>query len=701
MEMNDKVDFVEKKSDEFRRVTDKLASLEDMVSSLANEIAGSRKPRVDKREPRRSKKVRKRKDFRKIALDSQHTQLRVSSLDLLANVVSQFNGGGPQTGLDSISSNSAENDSNSLISATESWSTFGERGVPHTSMTSDFGVMCSYSIITQRGLKWVASKSLNSDIEIQHLSAWYHRYISGRNKFKIFERHRELQPLPNIDCLKYLVKVFNTFSIDAICPVSQSQIEEILQLHIMNEASVSKTLTLNAVCALVCNMLLNCLKDAIDENAPKPLRDRDSIYALEQAFASNCLIHYNRISMVPDGTDTLQAILTFVIYTDYGGSLHASFMMVTTAIRLAQNLGLHAEFTYDGMDTEMRCYLLKVWAMCRAYDMKLATILGSPPIVAEYDTTSEFPIYDKCFDLVSDVYLGTSSDPKVFDSGFANELFKLVVKISGFAPFAGFHIVRMSYITARIYKHLYTMSANAKLSKQLSIAKQLLTDLHNYRLSLPPVMRPFSHPSDEDLASLIEIQNIPIDMCRLLIITFQYTFYMSLMLVQKSIFKIQTLSRTGGKVDTEQPYESVSTARSALRLALHIHECNMTGLYSTFQWSITLAFFDIFVFTLSKQENDMEYEEDLRMLACLNAKIPSNQKAGSSETSANMSNFPLNQRHCFSENILSNFKYMINILRNTFEAKYCKKLRFDEDEEAFLAYSPMKSRNMSPANEMW
>ncbi|CUS22518.1 LAQU0S05e07184g1_1 [Lachancea quebecensis] len=671
------------KANEFKRILEKIESLENEVIALTEQLrtnasGASLQQRKRKRRERPSGKVWSSK--RKPASISLQ---RVSSLDLLANVVLQVNGREEPQGLKP----KAEELPNTL-KYTEN---FSLKEVPNFAYSGDFGVFSSYAVLTPKGLEWIRSKSINCEEEIGHLGNWYSQFLQSKKSEILFPLPIALQPQPELAVFKALIQVFEKSRLHTMSFAFLDGIETLFKETLRGDAKslkASSHIVLNVALALVCHFQQHSSKtpiEGVSNSVMETMHNLEALVEMEDNFISNALFYYHQVSVMPEGILTLQAMLALLAYTDFTGALHASYIMVTLAIRLAQDLGLHAEITYEGLDVAEDIRRRKMWGLCRYFDLKLSMILGRPPVVANYDTTTSFANCGTYLGLLAEVCAGTSAKPPTCEISFAKKLLHLVVKETGFDLYAGFHIFRLVRVASRVYSQLYAPSTTTNLKKHLASAQVLLAEMESFRLSLPDGMRPLGPVKEEVIADIIKVSNLPPTMTQVLIYSIHFLFYMNLMFIQKALFKTQVYLKENGDYKETPFYESVRTARQALSLVVDLFEPDMNGYFKPFQWTISMAFFEVFVYTLSKQQDLQEFEQDIQLMAHVQCDFFTHYD--SIDAVVGPCAHAHRQNTLPSPNKLNNFKYMINVLRKTFCARFGRDVQLTSAQRECLQYN--------------
>ncbi|SCU86859.1 LANO_0C09406g1_1 [Lachancea nothofagi CBS 11611] len=662
------------KADQFHKILEKIESLESHVTAMVKDFNNRSRPHQEVSKKRKSERAKTaRSSKRKIAALSLQ---RVSSLDLLANVVLQNSDSGK--GGSPLSANP------SSTSTTGSSGSSDHSEIPGPGTLGDFGVFSSYAILSPKGLEWIKSKSSNCEEETKYLSEWYAQFLQKSRPENLFPVPLGLKPLPNNEILEALLEISQRSGLESLSFVPFKDVSNIYDSYLkggLRSLKRSHCITLNVAFALVSHFQQHYYKTPIEGMSrlvSDLVQNDEKLREMENIFISNALYHYHQVSILPEGIDTLQAFLCLMSYTDFTGALHASFMMVTLATRLAHDLGLHAEISYEGLTLEESNRRKKIWILCRYFDLKVALILGKPPIVANYDTTASFGFKSTPLEFLAGATLAASADSSYCGLSFAKNLYTLVLKDVGFDKFGGFHTCRLIHIASRVYGQLYAPLTNRNLTKQLRNAQDLLKEMEIFRLSLPEGMRPMDSLNNPSLTELVKNSDLPSAMTRLFIYSIHFSYYMNLIFIQKALFKTQAYMTNIGQSDVIPFYESVKTARTVLSVAIELYELNLASYYRSFQWVINLAFFELFVYTLSKQEISVEFEQDIRLMARLHCdfKRPFETSTG----------LDIKASTVLRPNLLNNFKYMINVLRKTFLSRFSREVELTEKEKKALEY---------------
>ncbi|SCU86400.1 LAFA_0E00518g1_1 [Lachancea sp. 'fantastica'] len=681
------------KADQFHKILEKLDSLEQQVVSVASSVQKKvgRRPRhgtAKKKSRKSTSRVTRSPDDNKMADISMP---RITSLDLLVSALPQDNKEPNQDNATGKSKLSAAGITGNSARKSES------SDVSESGLTGDFGVILSYSVLSPRGLQWIKSKSVHCDEEIDYLSKWYSRFLRGKDSDTLFPAPLGLKPLPETEVLETLIEIFNQSGLETLSFIPADTVSAIFKnfleggLHSLNR---SHSITLHVAFALVSHFQQHFYKTQV-EGIPRRVlglvQNNAKLRELEDIFISNALFNYHQVSILPEGIDTLQSFLALMAYADVTGALHASYMMVTLAVRLAQHLGLHAETSYEGLPFDESNKRRKIWGVCRHFDLKVSLILGKPPVVAHYDTTAIFGSECTPVELLADASFGAASSPPTCRSEFARNMFSFVMKEVGFDVFGGYYICRNNFIASCIYSDLYAPSATMNVAKHFRSAKALLKEMEVFRLSLPVGMRPFDPPISQTLTELVRCSDLPAAMTRLYIYSVQFGFFTNLIFIQRAMFKTQMYMKEMGLSRQTPIYEGVRTARAMLTYALAISELSLASYFKSFQWSVNLAFFEIFVYTLSKQENQVAFEADVKLMACVycdfiscshfldTGSSPGTQDSATEKEGSRKSHFA-------TTDFSSNFKYLINVLRKTYSSKFDRDVMLTDKQLESLKY---------------
>ncbi|KRZ98330.1 uncharacterized protein AC631_05911 [Debaryomyces fabryi] len=124
-------------------------------------------------------------------------------------------------------------------------------------------------------------------------------------------------------------------------------------------------------------------------NTPASIQsmNNDQLTMLQDELFDNCVFYYHRILVISDGIETIQAIILLIIYIESSYIIsHVSYMLVSIAIRFAQEIGLHRQESYADLSTAEARTRQMIWWCCYCFDMEICFRSGKPPLINGLDT---------------------------------------------------------------------------------------------------------------------------------------------------------------------------------------------------------------------------------------------------------------------------------------------------------------------------
>ncbi|ONH77402.1 Halotolerance protein 9 [Pichia kudriavzevii] len=109
---------------------------------------------------------------------------------------------------------------------------------------------------------------------------------------------------------------------------------------------------------------------------------------LVEKLRDNALFYYNKTLIISGGLNSITSCLLLAEYADFTSSSRAAYTISNTAIRHAQDLGLHLENTYRGLNPKEKVLRLNVWWACYAIDKEMCIRWGQPPVLSDRDISA-------------------------------------------------------------------------------------------------------------------------------------------------------------------------------------------------------------------------------------------------------------------------------------------------------------------------
>lgn len=119
----------------------------------------------------------------------------------------------------------------------------------------------------------------------------------------------------------------------------------------------------------------------------------ESVVHWQEELLTNAVRYYFRVCIIGEGYETVEALLLFAIYLERNCIIpEIGSMILTLAVRFAQDLGLHRIETYESLTPEVSVKRCRSWSMCCFMDMDLCFRSGRSPVINYNDVSPELQI---------------------------------------------------------------------------------------------------------------------------------------------------------------------------------------------------------------------------------------------------------------------------------------------------------------------
>lgn len=443
-----------------------------------------------------------------------------------------------------------------------------------------FGNHSSFSIFSPQGIKWIASKlkDKNAALPLKYLDRELMSFpMDSVMKWVEPVETNDLSPFPSKNnCLK-LVDFFFKSPSPLFLSFEKHQVVKIFHIYFhersrSNESSFKSCLSYSDYMVMNVVILISLLFYSDDENHDQSLSEKE-VGLLEENHLKNCIYYYHRICVVGDGIRAISAILLLSIYLESKFLSAPSDMLLSTAIRMGQELGLHRKESYIALPEEIVKKRSRVWWMCYTLDKDKSLRSGKPPLINDCDTTAPFPKHSQ-----SD----TSSDHG--------------------------HEYQYAVIISHAYNALFSATAleGKKTEQVIDIINDINVELENWRKSIPSNLRPVM-----DFTPPPEPVNYAIT-CSSLTLHLHYHFLR--MLTNRMIHKLPWQpGKDTTECSTENPVANcLFSARQILKSCIWIDK-RLGNLMNWFVYVPSTAFITIFC-SLMQEPTRENAVEDLHLL---------------------------------------------------------------------------------------
>lgn len=229
--------------------------------------------------------------------------------------------------------------------------------------------------------------------------------------------------------------------------------------------------------------------------------DAKTALDLQNTYLDNAIYYYHRISVISEGVESVEAILLLVMYVEISWfSSHVNFILCSTAIRYAQELGFHRAESYEGLPEELCTRRRKLWWFCYYYDLEICFRTGKPPVINSSDVSNHFgpdvglsPFSVISPDSMLPVHL--MNDHLTFPEVKASFDY---LNVDDELVSHHYYFALLTRLRSRSYKSLFMASAKIDTFASLSAAlDEINSEMFELRQFVPEDSQPFfyNHPS--------------------------------------------------------------------------------------------------------------------------------------------------------------------------------------------------------------
>ncbi|KAI5956547.1 hypothetical protein KGF54_001022 [Candida jiufengensis] len=138
---------------------------------------------------------------------------------------------------------------------------------------------------------------------------------------------------------------------------------------------------------IMTSVLLIGLTYKLDSGGTKEMKTKLS--KLLDSLTNNAIYYYQRLCVVSEGIETVEAILLFIIYLEFSWiTSHLNYIPISVAIRYAQELGLHRSDSFAHLNFKEQERRRRVWWFCYYFDTEICFRGGKPPTINTNDVTT-------------------------------------------------------------------------------------------------------------------------------------------------------------------------------------------------------------------------------------------------------------------------------------------------------------------------
>lgn len=250
----------------------------------------------------------------------------------------------------------------------------------------------------------------------------------------------------------------------------------------------SELLIMNVSLAL-CLIDVQNYKDVSLEGMEAESFSEGHLYDLKTMLFNNAIFFYDKILVINEGIESVQAIFLLVLYMELShiSDFRIIYMLSSVAIRYAQEMGLHRCESFQDFpekDVELR---RRLWNFCHHSDIEFSNRCGKPPLInnSSVSTLTENDSY--IFSVPMDPFMNTLSNDRM-----ASEC-----QVKGIQAYYGYFFLILNRIRVRSYESLFSVKAQKDIlcskEKVFQTLQSINNDMFRMALMMEPEVRPTLH----------------------------------------------------------------------------------------------------------------------------------------------------------------------------------------------------------------
>lgn len=388
----------------------------------------------------------------------------------------------------------------------------------------------------------------------------------------------QLSPLPsryNINCLLNIF--FSTLSVSNI--VDEKYLKYLCSLYCdYRDGLISEPQFTYSDYFLVNTSLLIAIVVAQDITANSvenvlQFPDFESFQDVEYSLLDNSIFYYHRVSLISSGLSTVSAALLLGFYADNISLSRASYLILSNAIRQAQELGLHLDESYRGLIQEERTLRLNVWWICYYCDKEMCSRWGQSPVINDDDvSTAPLPGFEAYWSLnSSSAKSGIKSKRSVMTCEIQASLDAMLTNHSSTKLLEQYILLDYAFLASNVYTNFLSVNAfNEKTKAEgQEMLNEFLFQLECWKKNIPESLRPKNH-YDKSYYEDIEVlkkENTKFSLYKMVLATGFHVRYHHMKLMVYRAFAKFCFLEFSSPIKKELMIESTISARCVLRMS--------------------------------------------------------------------------------------------------------------------------------------
>jgi len=372
------------------------------------------------------------------------------------------------------------------------------------------GSQCTLSIFSAQGLVWLSKRAKDPNIIKPVLNMVKEMVImlgTQRETLSHPISANEVVPLPSRDQCLELLEVYEKPTMFAVYILDKEDMKGLVdryfgivnhEIHDGPTKQLSSAEMLSLYLMIVFGACYKAEEGVREGNDEAIIRYQK----LEHRYLISSLYYYQRISIFGQGIPGLQAILLLICYIDLSILPEFDYILISTAVRFAQALGLHRKESLSGLPEEEVTVRKRLWFLCYMLDRDLCLKSGKPPMINDEDMSSietdGLLVFLQSVKEKSSMKLGIpTSEVNLENLDHCNTIYFILQSSPTIKSLTilEYTWLELAKITSKAYNQLFSANAfhGKTRSDVLQIIGSLNNNLENLRTSLPISIRP-GHP---------------------------------------------------------------------------------------------------------------------------------------------------------------------------------------------------------------
>ena len=250
----------------------------------------------------------------------------------------------------------------------------------------------------------------------------------------------------------------------------------------------SELLIMNVSLAL-CLIDVQNHKDVDPEGLEADSFSEGHLYDLKTMFFNNAVFFYDKILVINEGIESVQAIFLLVLYMELShiSDFRIIYMLSSVAIRYAQEMGLHRCESFQDCPEKEVALRRRLWNFCHYSDIEFSYRCGKPPLINNYSVSTLTENDSYIFSVPMDPFMNTIS----------NECMVSECQLKGLQAYYGYFFLILNRIRVRSYESLFSVKAQKDIlcskEKVFQTLQSINDDMFRMALMMEPEVRPTLH----------------------------------------------------------------------------------------------------------------------------------------------------------------------------------------------------------------